>query len=738
MARSLSRIINKAQKAAEQNPQVALYRREGFAKRVQEDRKHAIAAWYERGDIEVIEWVDAHYKTHEGKNIAWDDPFLRPFYRAIGNPWLEKIFVEKPAQCGMTEAFIAMTAFCLARVRIPVGFGFEERNKQQKMSGERIQPALDFCAPIQQLQAERKKFTARQDIDNRQSITVAGVTLNMYYAGTKESVKDQQNYQAPPQVRSMPLCINFSDEFGLQPPAIIQIIDARMARTELPTKMIRAGSTPSYEGSFADLKVQQAHYLFQWYCYCPHCHQAQFLDPFGNFLKEVELEEEGIKRKRYVSRTGRPLRWFHHSENPDGLEDWQIKGEALETAIESAYIGCKVCGEELPESDRFGGEFRDRYHDHSLEAFLDEVTRSQTKIFRPVGIRLPKLASYSFEPKERIRALIEGDKPEDEIQQGLGKPFTMGVGKITAAEILECRKIETPDRDPDLITMGIDQGQAFNYAVAVRWWLDASQKSKELQWQRAQCEVFWYGELSGWGAIASKAQELGASEVAIDSEPEFNSIASFALKYQPKNKGIARTLWNMHLPRADDTVRNTIESVGWLVEEEINDIHWLIKPRNRQAIPANELIAMMAHANIRIPPSPERIYPKSKDFSIYLIDQVDLKYQSYKRIEKPIQGVREDTKIAVNTIDRSYGLDCLRNRIYEGRVKFPENVVFNPKDKGNLVLHYTTIDRHTDGSWGKGDPDHYFHAHCFAEIVPLLAAYNPGVKRAGVTSIKMK
>jgi hypothetical protein len=44
---------------------------------------------------------------------------------------------------------------------------------------------------------------------------------------------------------------------------------------------------------------------------------------------------------------GRPLKWFHYSENPPGVNDWQLQDAAKEQAIATAYIGCQDCEIEI-------------------------------------------------------------------------------------------------------------------------------------------------------------------------------------------------------------------------------------------------------------------------------------------------------------------------------------------------------------------------------------------------------
>ncbi len=497
-------------------------------------RQQARNEWYDKGGIVFTHWVRKHYRTHDGEKLTWDDPYQKEFYLAFGNPWFELVLVNKAAQVGFTEVLIAFAAFFLAYLRLPFGLGFEAHKKLLQMSGKRIQPAFDSCEAIQELQQSRVEQTGRQDIDSRETITVASVALSLFHAGF---TSNQEDYQAPPSMRSFTAFGVGCDEWGLWPDGGLHVAMARMARTPLNSPILRAGSTPSFEGATVDVEVRQAKYIFQWYVKCPHCDRDQFIDPFGNFLRPVLVNEDGVSEERYVSTIGRPLSWFHHSQNPEGISDAELMGEDRDKALNTAYVGCQHCAEELTMETMSTGHFRCLNTGTKLRKLCKKTTAEQLVIHDTIAIHLPKLASYTFKPIERIKFMFSTKKPDDGIHQFLGKAFSLGGGKISLNRLMLCVGLSIPTEALHWRTVtvaGIDQGRNCNYAIVQRWYLPPS-KDPNIVWNDAHVEVLCWEEIQGLGESIDKLVErFNISMVFLDNEPEFQSAAGYALNHLPQ------------------------------------------------------------------------------------------------------------------------------------------------------------------------------------------------------------
>jgi hypothetical protein len=629
-------------------------------------KRKAIALWYEKGGALFKNWTKKFYRTHDGEPLTWDDPWQHEFCLAFGNPWFARVVIEKAAQVGFTEFLIAFGAFYLAYLRLHFGLGFEADKKMMQMSAKRVQPAFRCCEAIQQIQQETKEaIGGGQDIDSRQTIMVGNVILSLFSA--KFGSKDEE-YQAPPSMRSFTAFGMGCDEWGLMPDGALDVGEARMARTPLRSSILRAGSTPSYEGASVDLEIRRATYLFQWHLTCPHCQTEQFLDPFGNFLRPVMVTEDGVEEERYISNIGHPLSWFHHKENPPGVPDADIillDRKERQIYYDTAYVGCQCCSKELRWKDLTEGEFKCVNTGISLRELCVQTLDDQEVITETIALRLPKLASRSFRAAERIKFMFTTRKPDDGIHQFLGKPYSLGGGKISLTRLMSCVGLEVPleaQTWQTVIVAGVDQGRNSNWAIVQKWYIPPYKNAGEA-WNDSHVEVLAWEEIQGIEeGIDDLVRRHGITIVFLDNEPEFQSAAKYALSHPPEGG------------------KKRYETPG----------------------------------------------------QVYLVDQMQLKGgEQFQRKPRKIQSTRKDTEIIVYNIDRTYALDCVKWRIYKKRQHFPAGLYFDPKQQGNLFHHYLTSDRLPDGRWlePQGQPDHWFSANSFCEIGMQLVPHEPGQKR---------
>lgn len=515
------RLSNTALKAIQQGADpTGLKDRQDFAGINTRKRLSGVKRWYKEGGYWAVAWIKEHYRTWAGEKLSWDDPFFEEFFLFLGNPWFETEFIEKSAQVGWTEAAIALNAFALAELRIPCGVGFEQERKLEKLVGTRFQTAFDHCAPIVKIRSDYHKITKRKDIDQKcQQVTVGGISNN-YFPASTSAKKEGKGRQASSALSSFTSCLIIGDEVELWPPGAIDVAKKRMEASRLPTRPFRAGSTPGQVMGITDSYMKSARHLFQWQVFCPCCDKPQFLDPFGNFLKPVEHEENGTIDIIYLDKVGRPIDWFYH--DPERKE-------------QTAYLGCQFCAGELTPSSIRAGKFVCRNTGESLREIHDRTLEEQKPIHETIGIRLPKLAISSFSASERIRILRTTRNPTDEIQQGLGKPFSLGGGRISHAQIMDCIGRDIPDVCKDwrkLVVAGVDQGVAGNIVVVQNWWLPPDGKDDQDIWEKAFVETFFHGEVTGgFTELHRMFVNYEVNLVGIDGEPELEKAGDFAREH---------------------------------------------------------------------------------------------------------------------------------------------------------------------------------------------------------------
>lgn len=628
-------------------------------------KEEAISRWYREGGDVFFEWTNENYRSHNGSKLIWSEPYLADVYRLVGNPWLERIIIEKPAQVGYTECLIALATFFIGYLRSPLGIGFEEHKKLLYMMGTRVQPAFSHCDRIQEISQIARSKLKRQDLDNRTVITIGGVELTSFFACNKTKEEASGN------LRSFPACGILADEFSLWPPGLLDAAISRMGATQLPSQPVRAGSTPSYEHSVLGLEIEKSRYEFQWHVKCPYCDREQFLDPFGNLLKSEIFEENGVSRRLFISPRGTPFNWYHHVSKPK--QDWDR--DDFESAVSSAYVGCVDCEGELTKEDIRSGQFLCKRTGISIQDFCAQTTKNQKVIDEGVALRLPSLARMRFNPVKRIRRLFNSDNILNEIQQELGKAVSIAGGKIDLELLLGCANRPVPfpeNRKPDLIVMGVDQGRPFYWEI--QEWYFTNRDNKFTAFRDAFVRLVEWGEASGFSDIEQIAEKYAVDLIGVDSEPEYSNALQFSYEHLPKGVSLQR--------------------------------------KNK------------------------------KKLQVYACDEVHFKGDRYRRQEKvfasPKKSELRSLKTVLFSIDRTYFLDNVRDRIYSANFSISKTIYYDTSDRGNLPYHYITSERTEKGIWDRaeGKPDHYFHAHSFCNAAVYIALYEPGVGNAGISSIE--
>lgn len=687
-------------------------------------RDRAIASWYEQGGEIFLQWAKEHYCIYSGEKLRWDEVVLEDYYRLLGEPNVRDLIIEKGSQMGYTESLIAFSAFFLAYLKVPIGFGFEEHKKLMSMVGSRVQTAFSYCKPIQEIGEEQRKLVGRKDIDTKENITVGGIKASFFHAGANKGGDSTNSVmrQASSRLSSFTAFAIIADEIELWKPGILDVCRRRMDATILKSEILRAGSTPGHEGGLVDAMVKNADYLFQWHITCDCCGQEQSLDAFGNLLKATEVLDEGKVNVRYLDRSGRPLNWFYHQyqtisaltlitylidPNPLTFRLFLRNYQSLESdRIFHAYIGCQYCEDEITKDNIAQGYYKCILTGQKLSDFFQQL-RSSERIVNRVALRLPKLGLMKFNPSERIRELFETDNPADSVQQGLGKPYSLGSGKIQYEVIMECVGLELPEKDKakgfDLVTLGCDQGRYTNYVVICGWNL-ADEPTKELKWRRAHKTVIWYGQIGTLKEIDALVEKYNVLVIGIDSEPEWESATSYALEHPPKGP----TVLALDNFMGNETIADTYSARGAI----------------------GGVISGLSRSNPSYSEEYWQAYTSGMKTlgQVYLFDQVELNKAEYKRNFRPIKS-HISQKIPVYSIDRTYWLDMVRDRIYLRHTHLPAGLTFNSKDKNNFIYHFLSSDRLiAERRWVEGGaPDHYFHATSFNEAVMFVSMFENGV-----------
>lgn len=712
---NLAAIARSASRSLDNSPVLGTRLRDQFSADQARSRRRNLKRWYREGGRYFADWSEQWYRRPpDGIPISWAEPYLRPLYLCLGNPWVEFLVVQKPAQVFFSETLINLAAFTLAELRSPGGMGFEREAKLRDMVGPRIQTAFDFVEPIREIKRRRLEVTGRSDTDLKSRvITVGGNTFTFFYASTSQKAGGTER-QASSSISSWTGYVMLCDEIELWPEGVVDVAKSRQLSFKpplYPTRPFRAGSTPGHEGGVTDREVRTCDRFFQWHVTCPHCKAMQVLDVFGNFL----LPERGVDGDRFLSAAGRPLDWFC-GDRTNSV-----------TRQRSAYVGCRECGGELDWAARSAGEYRCSYTGEVMLEVLDALCRDR-RTLRRVALEITPLSSSRFDPAATILDLQQSRNPADTVQQVLGKPVSLGSGKIQLATVQQAIARPVPEMECDrvLTVIGADQGREGHWAVATRWHLPIADDF-EAAWRDAFVEVLDCDRLHGFEGIEAWRSRFGADLVGLDFKPEVSLAADYARQrsedlqpapaqpFVPLPDGSFRVA----IARSPGLVADWLAGLGWRLLPDGDD--WRLLPISGLAQPVRAIarqgrrICEMRFLDAKAARSPGR--------AIYLFDQCALKGEPFRRATRNVQG--ED--VPVWALHRTFGLDAVRDRAIANRLSLPDGTIYNPADSGNFILHLLTSDRTPNGQWveAPGQPDHYFHALNFAEMAVLCSHYEP-------------
>lgn len=645
-------------------------KQKAFADRTKEQRQDAIAQWwYKQGSQYALDWIRDNYRTHDGKPLSWDEPYFQGYMRLMCCPWVQRLFVIKGAQMGYSESMVAVTAFLLAVIRARVFTCVEIKEKLSDLVAPRFQRSFDAIALIQELRKESKDAGGRKDTEMKtRALEVGGIAVYFGYAGRKGASSGSGNREVTSSLSSVPADAIFGDEVESFPPAAIGILEERTSASELPTCPMRFGSTPGGEGGILDIQTKTSERFFDWSVTCPHCGHQQILDPFGNLFRPVEQEILGRIEVRYVDGAGMPLDWYCRDRT------------SIESRVNTHYVGCRACGDELTQEAILAGEYICRHTGESLHDFTARLEKAIAPPDGHIAIRMPRIASRRFNPVQRLRKLItdEGSRA-DAFQQGYGVVVSFGGGRIDRNKIIEAigRPLPSDCVSPDLITVGVDQGVESHFAVVSRWFFDleaAGLRSRlrgddkitmEDKWVTARKELAWHGQISGLSGIIELVTRWRADFLGFDVNPETEMSKTIVQSY----------------PATRDRLNYRV--------------------RDRDFREANK--------------------SKPDYFQRYGVaiafNQVRLKMENFNRREKIVQG----EPMVVYSLDRTVGLDAVRDRIYRGLLHLPDEMSTNPKDKSSYIYQHLTSEREktaAEARWiePSGEPDHFHHAECFSEF----------------------
>ena len=224
-------------------------------------------------------------------------------------------------------------------------------------------------------------------------------------------------------------------------------LERRLDASRVETRPIRNNGTPG-GGLGIEVDIAESQYHFMPHCTCPSCDRPQVLDPFGALLKPVIKElPNGDKEEVYLSDSGRPIDWFRHDEAEP---------------IKTAYFGCKDCEGVLTNEARAIAWYQCINTGIKLRAYLESLPDDVPADRQTAGIEITPLLRLERQNTAAniIRKGVTTTDVADFCQQLLGKASSVSTHGIALSYIKSAIGAAVPDRQPDLVVAGIDQGRS--------------------------------------------------------------------------------------------------------------------------------------------------------------------------------------------------------------------------------------------------------------------------------------
>lgn len=265
----------------------------------------------------------------------------------------------------------------------------------------------------------------------------------------------------------------------------LETLNNRLDASPIPSQPIIRLGTPGCGGG-VEVYIDRCHYQFYPYCECPSCNSEIELSPKGCLLLPMEkISNSGSKIKVFLGESGRPVEWFHK----DGSDP-----------VHSAYFGCPHCEKEIPKAIRVSESyFKCKQTGILLTDYLETIKTIEVES-KSSSIELsPLLRDTAFNLAEQIiKDGLTTSNTDNWQQQKLGLPSETTTSQLTPAIIKKAIAAPVPEKQPDFILCGIDQGRAEHWMVIIAFYLPEGWELFTV-WEmsdRTIREVLWCGDIN--------------------------------------------------------------------------------------------------------------------------------------------------------------------------------------------------------------------------------------------------
>ena len=397
-----------------------------------------------------VDRVREHGYNDRGKKMLIHEWYAE-YLELIGDLTVHEVYTTGCAQAGKTAGH-TLLAVHLINSGISILWSYAQLGSLQRAVPLQFKPVIEKW-----LASEGTRATGAQ---NSSLYQVGDANALFTYVSTSKAALNTKDggAAAGSAIVSVTADVLFREEKSQYPIGTGDPLLRRIDASIVPTKPIRDLGTHG-SGSGIEADIAKCKYYFYPHFRCGKCDRVSPLDPKGCLLKPIKYADSlGREISSHLSQTGRPVAWHCTEEN---------------NQVESAYFGCPHCGAEIPDSDRLNAWYQCLNTDITLRNYLDSSDRLNERSRQKVGISISPLLRQTEHSLaiEIIQLGLETANTEDWQQQVLGHPSVVYGNRISLEFIKAALYAPKPDRAPDYIVAGIDQGRGEDWLMIVAIYL---------------------------------------------------------------------------------------------------------------------------------------------------------------------------------------------------------------------------------------------------------------------------
>jgi hypothetical protein len=430
-----------------------------------------------RYGLDFVSRLEKFGVTEKGEKLVLNN-WVREFASLVGDLRIHHVLTAGNAQCGKSLINTLLLVDFLVFAKLNTIWFYPSKQQVDTLVPELFGKVVKFYVNnVEQSFREQGFEVSLIKPDDRQLASrfqIQNATAIFSYASNSatNTPKKQGLASVGTAGSSFSGSLLFIDERSQIPLEAISTLPRRLDASRIPTQPIREIGTYG-DGIGIEYTIARSKYHFYPHVTCDNCKKEIALNPKGCLLKKSPITG------KYLSSNGRPSNWFYHqtvqryTQNSEKSSD-TVQRYTQGDKVENAYIACSECGTEISKEKRISAYFKCLNTGIKLTDYLQSLpTEGYEQIRDVVTIQLSPLlrdTKYNL-ASHLINTGLTTESTKDYQQQVLGCTSENSENRISIEILLDTHWVSTPQRVPDLVCCGIDQGREENYIYICKYWL---------------------------------------------------------------------------------------------------------------------------------------------------------------------------------------------------------------------------------------------------------------------------